>query len=147
MSRPILTVGPRILPGSGVVRVWIDNGSGSGYMREVATSRLSLAATDDGEGSSAVYLLHPPSARSPCRDRPGQGGRSSMNKETVDLTGAEWFKSSRSGAAGHCVEIAFVGQATAVRDSTNPDGPALVFAPAEWDAFVGGAKGGEFDRT
>jgi hypothetical protein len=45
------------------------------------------------------------------------------------------------------VEIAFVGQATAVRDSKNPNGPALIFTPAEWDAFVGGAKDGEFDRN
>jgi hypothetical protein len=66
---------------------------------------------------------------------------------TVDLAGASWKKSSRSGAAGHCVEIAFVGQATAVRDSKDPNGPALVFTPAEWDAFVGGAKDGEFDRN
>jgi hypothetical protein len=32
-----------------------------------------------------------------------------------------------------------------VRDSKNPSGPALVFTQAEWDAFVGGAKDGEFD--
>ncbi len=69
-------------------------------------------------------------------------------KKDVDLTGAQWFKSSRSGAAGHCVEVAFLeNQATAVRDSKDPSGPALVFTAAEWDAFVGGAKGGEFDRN
>ncbi|GIE35875.1 DUF397 domain-containing protein [Actinoplanes italicus] len=65
---------------------------------------------------------------------------------TVDLGDATWTKSSRSGAAGHCVEIAFVGQATAVRDSKNPDGPALVFTGPEWDAFLEGAKHGEFDK-
>jgi hypothetical protein len=64
----------------------------------------------------------------------------------VDLSGASWRKSSRSGAAGHCVEVAFVGQATAVRDSKNPDSPPLIFTGDEWDAFLEGAANGEFDR-
>ena len=62
----------------------------------------------------------------------------------LDLSGAEWQKSSRSDG-GNCVEVAFVGEAIAVRDARNPDGPALIFTAAEWDAFVGGAKDGEFD--
>jgi Domain of unknown function (DUF397) len=36
--------------------------------------------------------------------------------------------------------------AVVVRDSKNPDGPALTFTPDEWAAFVAGAKNGEFDR-
>jgi hypothetical protein len=65
----------------------------------------------------------------------------------MDLTGAKWFKSSRSSGNRDCVEAAhldhgFVG----VRDSKNPTGPALVFTPGEWDAFLAGAKDGEFDR-
>jgi len=64
----------------------------------------------------------------------------------VDLSRAEWFKSSRSGPnCDNCVEVAFVGGGIAVRDSKNPTGPALLFTAAEWDAFVGGAKEGEFD--
>ncbi|MGV9680824.1 DUF397 domain-containing protein [Nocardia sp. NPDC003482] len=35
----------------------------------------------------------------------------------------------------------------AVRDSKNPDGPALIFAPAEWDAFTSRVCAGEFDRA
>ncbi|AGL13555.1 hypothetical protein L083_0045 [Actinoplanes sp. N902-109] len=41
--------------------------------------------------------------------------------------------------------MAFVDEAIAVRDSKNPHGPALIFTTDEWDAFVGGAKDGEFD--
>ncbi len=64
----------------------------------------------------------------------------------VDLSRAEWFKSSRSGPnTDACVEVAFVGGGIAVRDSKNPTGPALLFTTDEWDAFVGGAKDGEFD--
>lgn len=33
-----------------------------------------------------------------------------------------------------------------VRDSKNPGAGALVFTPGEWDAFLDGARGGEFDR-
>ena len=64
----------------------------------------------------------------------------------IDLTDARWFTSTHGGPDGEGrVEVAFVGDAIAVRDSTNPSGPALIFTAAEWDAFVGGAKDGEFD--
>ena len=64
----------------------------------------------------------------------------------VDLSRAQWFKSARSGPnCDNCVEVAFVDEAIVVRDSKNPAGPALIFTSAEWDAFVGGAKDGEFD--
>lgn len=53
---------------------------------------------------------------------------------TPDL---EWRKSSRSddSASGACVEIAFVPQAVAVRDSKNVSGPTLAFPGASWEAF------------
>jgi Domain of unknown function (DUF397) len=64
----------------------------------------------------------------------------------VDLTKAQWQKSTRSGPnSDNCVEVAFVDGAIAVRDSKRVDGPILLFTAAEWDAFVGGAKDGEFD--
>lgn len=65
---------------------------------------------------------------------------------TVDLDSAQWRKSSLSGSCDNCVEVAFVGDAIAVRDSKDPSGPALVYTQAEWAAFLGGVLGGEFDR-
>jgi hypothetical protein len=64
----------------------------------------------------------------------------------IDLSRARWFKSTRSGPdSDNCVEVAFVDEAIVVRDSQHPEGAALIFNAAEWDAFVGGAKDGEFD--
>ena len=62
------------------------------------------------------------------------------------LTGASWRKSARSGpTGGNCVEVAFLdGGDIAMRHSRHPDGPALIFTRAEWDAFLGGARDGEF---
>jgi hypothetical protein len=58
-----------------------------------------------------------------------------------------WHKSTRSGTQGNCVEVRGLADGgVAVRDSKNPEGPVLVFTAAEWDAFVGGAKDGEFDH-
>ena len=66
---------------------------------------------------------------------------------TIDLSDAKWFKSTRSGPAKDCVEVAWLTKGhVGVRDSKNPDGPALVFAPSEWPAFTGGVCNGDFDR-
>ncbi|MEV6139397.1 DUF397 domain-containing protein [Nocardia sp. NPDC051990] len=66
---------------------------------------------------------------------------------SIDLSGARWFKSSRSTATKECVEVAFLDQSmVGIRDSKNPTGSALVFTPAEWDAFTAGVTAGEFER-
>ena len=64
----------------------------------------------------------------------------------MDLSRAVWRKSAASQGKGECVEVAVLGDAVAVRDGKHPGGPALLFTPAEWDAFLAGAKDGEFDR-
>jgi len=57
-----------------------------------------------------------------------------------------WRKSTRSAAAGHCVEVANVPAAVLVRDSKNVDGPVLTFADTGWTGFIAGIRAGEFDR-
>jgi len=66
-----------------------------------------------------------------------------MPADHLELT---WRKSTRSGpTGGNCVEFARLGDGSvALRNSRFPAGPALVFTSSEWDAFVGGAKDGEF---
>ncbi|MFI9644404.1 DUF397 domain-containing protein [Micromonospora sp. NPDC051925] len=53
------------------------------------------------------------------------------------MTTARWRKSTRSGNQGNCVEVADnLPSVVAVRDSKDPNGPVLAFAPASWQAFT-----------
>jgi hypothetical protein len=56
----------------------------------------------------------------------------------MDMTRAEWRKSSRSGDnGGNCVEVARnLPGVVAVRDSKNPGGPVLVVSRDEWARFI-----------
>jgi hypothetical protein len=53
---------------------------------------------------------------------------------------AAWRKSSYSNPSGNCLEAAELAGGVALRDSRSPDGPALVFTGATWDAFLRGVK-------
>ena len=61
-----------------------------------------------------------------------------------DLTTAAWRISSLCDLNG-CVEVALLDDQVAVRDAKDRAGPVLVFSATEWEAFVGGVRGGEFD--
>ncbi|SBT52084.1 DUF397 domain-containing protein [Micromonospora narathiwatensis] len=56
----------------------------------------------------------------------------------MDLTGAKWHKSTKSGSnGGDCVEVADnLPGVVGVRDSKDPTGPVLTFGPAAWRAFL-----------
>jgi hypothetical protein len=69
------------------------------------------------------------------------------NEKWHDTTNAVWKRSSLSSEDSDAiVEVAkFDDGFRAVRDGKNPDKGILFFTPAEWEAFVLGAKDGEFD--
>ncbi|BBA97455.1 hypothetical protein RVR_3214 [Actinacidiphila reveromycinica] len=60
-----------------------------------------------------------------------------------------WHKSSYSGGSGDsCVEAADVTAThggIGVRDSKDPQGPALLFTPTEWTSFVALLRTGTAD--
>ncbi|MQY21737.1 DUF397 domain-containing protein [Nocardia macrotermitis] len=65
----------------------------------------------------------------------------------IDLSGARWFKSSRSLSGKECVEVAHLDEGmVGVRDSKNPTGPALLFTLSDWDAFTNRLTKGSFDQ-
>ena len=57
-----------------------------------------------------------------------------------------WVKARASSSYGQCVQIASVPDGrVAMRDSKDPDGPILLYARAEFKAFLDGALKGDFD--
>jgi hypothetical protein len=65
----------------------------------------------------------------------------------ADLSDVTWMKSRYSGAQGNCVELARLADgAVAMRNSRDPEGPALIFTPAEIIAMFSGVRDGEFDH-
>jgi hypothetical protein len=64
---------------------------------------------------------------------------------SLELQDAQWRKSALSSAQGNCVEVAKLpGGEIAMRNSRHPEGPALIFTPSEFEAFVQGAKDDDF---
>jgi len=63
----------------------------------------------------------------------------------ANLSDLHWFKSSAS-AVGNCVEVAHLpGGGVALRDTKDRSKAAHVYTRSEWEAFLVGAKNGEFD--
>nr|WSX72612.1 DUF397 domain-containing protein [Streptomyces sp. NBC_00899]WSX81319.1 DUF397 domain-containing protein [Streptomyces sp. NBC_00899] len=56
---------------------------------------------------------------------------------SATLAGVAWRRSSHSTAANNCVEAGVLPSGeVAVRDSKDVTGPALLFPPGVWGAFV-----------
>lgn len=63
-----------------------------------------------------------------------------------DCVEARWVKASASHPdGGNCVEVQACPCQIQVRDSKDRTGPVLTFTPSEWQAFLHGARDGEFD--
>ena len=64
---------------------------------------------------------------------------------SAELWGASWRKSSRSGGAQGCVEVAQVAELGGVRDSKHPGGPEMVLPGRSWERFIDAARNGTLD--
>lgn len=65
---------------------------------------------------------------------------------STNLDGAVWRKSTRSGQAGDCVEVADnLPHVVAVRDTKDRDGGTLTFSRQGWATFLDAIKAGKFD--
>ncbi|MFD0887241.1 DUF397 domain-containing protein [Streptosporangium algeriense] len=64
-----------------------------------------------------------------------------------ELKTAAWRKATKSGSdQGDCLEVApLSGGRVGIRDTEAPDQMPFVVSAGVWDAFVDGAKKGEFD--
>jgi Domain of unknown function (DUF397) len=62
----------------------------------------------------------------------------------ASLPEVAWLR-SRDCDTNSCVEVAFLDDGVAVRDSKDESGPVLTFNRAEWVAFLAGARNGEFN--
>lgn len=60
----------------------------------------------------------------------------------VDLAHAQWWKSSYSGGANDCLEVAELGEHAAVRDSKDTSRGPLLFPKAAMRALVVGIASG-----
>ena len=64
----------------------------------------------------------------------------------ADLGTEGWYKPWSGGNGGNCVEAMRLADGrVAVRQSADPDGPALIYTPREIAAFIQGAKAGQAD--
>lgn len=70
--------------------------------------------------------------------------RNGMPARELDSRG--WSKPWSDDAGGACVEVMKLADGrVAVRQSTDPDSPALVFTPNEMTSFLAGVKAGAAD--
>jgi hypothetical protein len=65
---------------------------------------------------------------------------------SVDLAHARWRKSSHSGGANDCVEVAELGKHAAVRDSKDIGRRPLLFSKAAMCSLVGGIACGSMSE-
>jgi hypothetical protein len=70
------------------------------------------------------------------------------DRAPLDLTGAAWVTSSYSDGGAQCVEVAVNLPGLApVRDSKNPEGPALIFPRTAFAEFVNAAAAGRIGNA
>ncbi len=86
--------------------------------------------------------------------KPGAGSRPESRDDSRiyngmparELGSEGWHKPWSGGNGGNCLEAMKLSDGrVAVRQSADPDGPALIYTHGEINAFIQGAKAGEAD--
>lgn len=68
-----------------------------------------------------------------------------MSRNRNIVTAFKKSSASGMGANDDCIEVARTADGgRAIRDSKDPHGPVLFFAPTEWNAFSAGVSDGAF---
>jgi hypothetical protein len=79
-------------------------------------------------------------------DKRGATGRIYNGMPARDLGNEGWHKPWSGTNGGNCVEAMKLSDGrVALRQSTDPDGPALIYTHHEMATFIRGAKRGEAD--
>ncbi|MEV8544495.1 DUF397 domain-containing protein [Streptomyces sp. NPDC051572] len=69
-----------------------------------------------------------------------------VNNANRELGPRRWRKPWSGTNGGNCLEVALLGEGLiALRQSTDPDGPAQIYPAEVFSAFVSAAKDGEAD--
>ena len=63
----------------------------------------------------------------------------------LDLSRAQWRKSSYSGNTGNCIEVADLDGVVAVRDSKSPDRAMLLLTQVDWRTFINAVQTAMYD--
>ena len=73
------------------------------------------------------------------------GGPAPVAVDDCRVADPQAKEKGEGGGGGRLAGVAFVGEVGGARNGAGPGGRIRGFTPDEWDAFVEGAKDGEFD--
>ena len=74
---------------------------------------------------------------------PDPAGKPRNGIPAAELVGLEWRPTTPDGTGVELAKLPDGG--VAVRNASDPDGPALIYTRAEIEALIGGAADGDFD--
>ncbi|MCX5213725.1 Scr1 family TA system antitoxin-like transcriptional regulator [Kitasatospora sp. NBC_00240] len=143
------TLGERVQFGTSLILLTSPDGKTRAYSESLAHGRFVEDPQEVQRWQQRYDLLRAEalSAQDSARlIRSVMEGLLNMDSTIPDLSKASWRKASYSDSeSGQCVEVADnIPGVVPVRDSKDPQGPALLFRTDAWQSFVTGVRNGEF---
>jgi len=157
LSQVGLLCTPPIDPGTVIAAELVDVAARRGDIIREAMARIVARGPDDPHVlievynilSSAGFGFALPDATVARMTTPSADDKAHI-RHHLNLDAAEWIRADAEGVdPADCLEYAFITHTdgvtyTAMRKASGGD--VLVFTPGEWDAFVKGARDGEFEQ-